>query len=177
MPVYPFYYKFYYPCHFGAFSRIFYLIIYTRSTYARLFILIILYINPSFIFTQSSRKERLTYASFCVIIMLKFDEGGGLMTIFRFRRAWALAFALILAAFLLFSPLLDVYGVHDHSCSANKCILCLTSGAASFLRDLCIFALFFAAAALPTVLFRISLGGRQTATVPSPVALKNKITS
>ena len=99
------------------------------------------------------------------------------MNIFRFRRALALAFALILTAFLLFSPLLDVYGVHDHSCSANKCILCLASGAASLLRDLFIFALIFAAAALTTVLFRFSPSGRRTVAVPSPVELKNKITS
>ena len=99
------------------------------------------------------------------------------MKILRFGKAAALILALILAAFLLFSPLLDVYGAHDHSCSANKCILCLASGAVSFLRDLFFFAVISAAAVLITMLFRASVDPARAVTVPSPVSLKNKITS
>ena len=99
------------------------------------------------------------------------------MKIFRFRRAVALAFALILTAFLLFSPLLDAYGVHDHSCSANKCILCLATGAISFLREFFIFSVIFAAAVLIKLLFRFDVCRTRTATSLSPVSLKIKINS
>ncbi len=100
------------------------------------------------------------------------------MAIFEPKRQLALAFALILLAFLLFSPLLDVYGEHDHSCSRAECALCVTTNAISALRDGCLVAMI--ACAVITAHLRIcgllpALLRSQLST--SPVTLKTEILS
>lgn len=101
-----------------------------------------------------------------------------IMAIFEPQRQLAFALALILSAFLLFSPLLDVYGEHNHSCSSAECALCVTANALSALRDGCLIALIPCAVItahlricgiLPT-LFRAYLSA-------SPVTLKNELLS
>ena len=92
------------------------------------------------------------------------------------KRASAIIMALVLLSFLFLSPLLDVYGEHDHSCSANRCILCLASNVLSFLRDISFFYLLCAGAALiPIISFLFSSYLKPS--ISSPVSLKTKITS
>ncbi len=99
------------------------------------------------------------------------------MPISKARRVSVLALAVLLALLPVLSPLLDVYGEHDHSCSANKCILCLASGAISILRDIAFFAVISAAAAMIAVPVRLSFNRHRAVSDTSPVLLKNKITS
>ena len=99
------------------------------------------------------------------------------MAFFKPKRLSALALALILTFFSLLFPLLDVYGSHDHSCSVNKCILCLASNAISFLRDISIFHLLYAGTALISIILLHIFNSYLKPTVSSPVSLKTKITS
>ena len=171
---YPLFVKIDFTCHVQPFCTFFFII--NKRVQARVYGLYC--INIILIFTQASLVQRLTLCSFCAIIISNTHKGGRNMAIFETKRLLAFAFALILLAFLLFSPLLDVYGEHDHSCSRAECALCVTANALSALRDGCLIALIACAVItahlricgiLPT-LFRAHLSA-------SPVTLKNEILS
>lgn len=93
------------------------------------------------------------------------------------KKASAIIMALVILSFLFLSPLLDVYGEHDHSCSANRCILCLASNVLSFLRDISFFHLLYAGTALISIILLHIFNSYLKPTVSSPVSLKTKITS
>ena len=100
------------------------------------------------------------------------------MAFFEPKRQTAFLLALLLFVFLLISPLLDVYGEHDHSCSPAECALCITANAISVLRKASLIAL-LTCAALPAIL-RLYEGIRIFTRIPtsaSPVALKTELIS
>ena len=100
------------------------------------------------------------------------------MAFFEPKRQTAFLLALLLFVFLLISPLLDVYGEHDHSCSPAECALCITANAISVLRKASLFAL-LTCVAIPAIL-RLSEGIRIFTRIPasaSPVALKTELIS
>ena len=99
------------------------------------------------------------------------------MHILNAKRLSAFSLALIMASFLLLSPLIDVYGEHDHSCSPNKCINCLTSGVLSYLRDYLFLALSIAVALTVAHISSFFRFLNNIVITFSPVLLKTKITS
>lgn len=98
------------------------------------------------------------------------------MAVSHIKRPATFALALILVSFLLLSPLLGVYGKHDHTCSANRCALCLASGAISVLREMA-FLTVTSAAVITASLLILSISQNHLTATNSPVLLKTKITS
>ena len=93
------------------------------------------------------------------------------------KRMVAAVTVVIFIIFLSLSPVAELYGEHDHSCSANDCLICLVANALSDLRTS--FGAFVCAAAIFLFIYvceSIRLG-EVRCYVSSPVALKTKITS
>ena len=93
------------------------------------------------------------------------------------KRTFAILAAVMLLAFLMLSPLSELYGEHDHSCCTNDCLVCLVTNALSGLR----ISLRSMLCAIAIILFihtceAMRFGEIYTAS-SSPVALKTKITS
>ena len=101
-----------------------------------------------------------------------------IMAIWEPKRQLALALALILSAFLLFSPLLDVYGEHNHSCSPAECSLCITANAISVLRKFSLVALItYAALSAHLKPYGAIRSFTQAPHFASPVTLRTEILS
>ena len=93
------------------------------------------------------------------------------------KRAAAMLAAVILLAFLMLSPIAELYCEHDHSCCTNDCLVCFVSNALAELRIslravICTIALLI----FIYVCNAMRIGEIFTA-FASPVALKTKITS
>ena len=99
------------------------------------------------------------------------------MSFFETKRLFAIVLALLLASFFLLSPLLNVYGEHNHTCSVNRCMLCLTSGVLSVLRDIFAVSLICAVYALLAICLLNVRRADFSARNSTPVDLKIKITS
>ena len=99
------------------------------------------------------------------------------MSAFHVKRTATFALAVILASFLLISALLGVYGKHDHTCSPNRCLLCLATGALSVLRDTALPAAGCVGISLILLVLTVFLLRMRTAIFASLVSLKTKITS
>ncbi len=99
------------------------------------------------------------------------------MSISLHKRAFAVGAAVILLVFLILSPAAELYGTHDHGCSANKCLICLVANVLSDLRIslgaiLCTAAIFLLINA-----YEAMHPEEMLVKASSPVALKTKITS
>lgn len=111
------------------------------------------------------------------IILYKYRQGGIILSIRIYKRGVALLAAVMLLAFLMLSPLAELYCTHDHSCCTNDCLICLVSSALAELRMslramLCTIAILL----FMYVCEAMRSGGFYIA-FSSPVALKTKITS
>lgn len=98
------------------------------------------------------------------------------MSILQSKRRLAFILACLLAFFLIISPLLDVYGEHDHSCSANRCMLCLATAAISVVWKAVTVAVFCTFFAFLTICPGTSCD-ESSGRASTPVTLRNKITS
>ena len=93
------------------------------------------------------------------------------------KKLMSILAAVMLLAFLILSPVAELYGEHDHSCCTKDCLICLVSNALAELRIslravLCTIAILLFIYVCEAMRF----GGFYTA-FSSPVALKTKITS
>ena len=93
------------------------------------------------------------------------------------KRTAAMLAAVMLLAFLMLSPLSELYGEHDHSCCTNECLICLVTNALSGLRIplrsmICTTAILLFIYACEVMQFGVFITSSS-----SPVALKTKITS
>jgi hypothetical protein len=100
-----------------------------------------------------------------------------ILSIRIYKRGVALLAAVMLLAFLMLSPLAELYCEHDHSCCTKDCLICLVSNALAELRIslramLCTIAILL----FIYVCEAMRSGGFYIA-FSSPVALKTKITS
>ena len=93
------------------------------------------------------------------------------------KRITAAVTVIFLVFFLTLSPAAELYGEHDHSCSANDCLICLVANALSDIRSS--FGALFCAAAIFLLIYVCDAVrfGEVRAYITSPVALKTKITS
>ena len=93
------------------------------------------------------------------------------------KRAIAMLAAVILLAFLMLSPIAELYCEHDHSCCTNHCLICFVSNTLAELR----ISLRGVLCAIAIILFIYVCEAIRTselfAAFPTPVALKTKITS
>lgn len=93
------------------------------------------------------------------------------------KRAAAMLAAVILLAFLMLSPIAELYGEHDHSCCTNHCLICFVSNTLAELR----ISLRGVLCAIAIILFINVCEAMRTcelfAAFSTPVALKTKITS
>ena len=100
------------------------------------------------------------------------------MAFFEPKRQTAFLLALLLFVFLLISPLLDVYGEHDHSCSPAECSLCITANAISILREVSLIALLtYAVLSVHLSLYGAFRSYTQLPHFASPVTLRTEILS
>lgn len=93
------------------------------------------------------------------------------------KRTAAMLAAVILLAFLMLSPLSELYGEHDHSCCTNHCLICFVSNALAELR----ISLRGVLCTIAIILFIYVCEAMRICELFSafstPVALKTKITS
>ena len=111
------------------------------------------------------------------IILYKHRQGGMILSIRIYKRGVALLAAVMLLAFLILSPVAELYCEHDHSCCTKDCLICLVSNALAELRIslramLCTIAILLFIYVCETMRF-----GEIFTALSSPVALKTKITS
>lgn len=100
------------------------------------------------------------------------------MAYLNIRRLFAVFLALIFVSFLILSPLIDVYGEHDHSCSSCICVLCLTSSGLSRLLETCVLVGVYIAATFYFILYGfVCRRDGDADTNATLVTLKTKITS
>ena len=95
----------------------------------------------------------------------------------RLRRIFILLIAVILFAVPIITPLLELSGSHNHTCSAARCLLCTVSGTLSTITDL--FAVLICTL-LPFIILIIhssSVELRSAARTDTPIVLKTKILS
>ena len=109
--------------------------------------------------------------------MLIFGQGGRNMSKLSCKRGFAIFAAIVLLAFLMLSPLAELYCEHDHSCCTNECLICLVTNALSGLRIplrsmICTTAILLFIYACEVMQFGVFITSSS-----SPVALKTKITS
>ena len=99
------------------------------------------------------------------------------MSLCVLRRVGAGILAIFLLVSLAISPAAELYGEHDHSCSANSCLVCLCANALSrLLTD--VYAVLCATFFILIIYILLNRAAVADITLPStPVELKTKITS
>ena len=96
------------------------------------------------------------------------------------RRAWRISlllFAFILFAIPVITPLVELSGSHNHTCSTARCALCAVSGTLHGIAELSTALLFVL---LPLIILYVRLAVyslRAGNTHETPIALKTKILS
>lgn len=93
-----------------------------------------------------------------------------------YKRAFAIATAVIFLAFLTLSPLAELFGTHEHSCCTKDCPACLVANAFSGLQ-LSTRAMLCTAPIILFIYTRVAMRFGETNHASSPVAMKTKITS
>ena len=95
----------------------------------------------------------------------------------RARRISLFFLALIIFAIPIITPLLELPGGHNHTCSPSRCLVCKVSGTLGTITDA--FAAFLCAFLPFIILFsrKISLLPRPRRHTDTPIALKTKILS
>lgn len=98
------------------------------------------------------------------------------MSISLYKRLFAIATAVIFLAFLLLSPITELFCEHDHSCCTKDCPACLVANAFSGMQ-LSTRALLCTVAILLFIYTRVAIRFGEPNSASSPVAMKTKITS
>ena len=96
------------------------------------------------------------------------------------RRALRIALlflAVILLVIPIITPLLELSGSHNHTCSAARCLLCIVSGTLRTITDLFAILIFTLLPFIILIAHSSSAALRSAARTDTPIALKTKILS